>query len=69
MLIKVIVHPQSHEERLVRIADDRYEVHVRAGAQHGHANKVVTAILAQHFTTSVRMVSGGTRTHKIFLVG
>ncbi len=68
MLIKVTVHPESHEDKVVRIGDDSYEVYVRAGAQNGHANKVVTMLLAQHFGTGVRMVSGGTRTHKVFRI-
>jgi uncharacterized protein (TIGR00251 family) len=69
MLIKVTVHPESHEDRIVQTGTDTYEVYVRAGAQNGHANKMVTALLVRHFDTSVRMVSGGVRTHKIFRVG
>ena len=69
MLIKVTVYPESHEDRIVEKAPDAYEVYVRASAQHGHANKVVTALLAKQCGASVRMVSGGTRTHKVFRVG
>ena len=69
MLIKVTVHPESHEDLIVEKEPDAYEVYVRASAQHGHANRVVTMLLAKHFGKSVRMVSGGTRTHKVFRVG
>ena len=69
MLIKVTVHPESHEDRIVEKAPDAYEVYVRASAQHGHANRVVSALLAKHFGKGVRMVSGGPRTHKVFRVG
>ncbi len=69
MLVKVTVFPQSREDKVVAISSDAYEVYVRAGAQHGHANKVVTALLAKHFAASARMVSGGTRTHKVFRIG
>jgi uncharacterized protein YggU (UPF0235/DUF167 family) len=49
MLIKVIVYPESHEDRIVQKAPDAYEVYVRASAQHGHANRVVSALLAKYF--------------------
>lgn len=68
MLIKVTVFPDSHQDRVVEITPDKYEVYVRASAQNGHANKVVTALLSKHFGKGVKMVSGGTRTHKIFQV-
>jgi uncharacterized protein (TIGR00251 family) len=69
MLIKVTVHPESHEDQIVQKALDAYEVYVRASAQNGHANRVVSALLAKYFGKGVRMVSGGTRTHKVFRVG
>jgi uncharacterized protein (TIGR00251 family) len=68
-LIKVHVFPESHKDTVVRLEGDLFEVYVRAGAQHGHANKVVTSLLAKYFGISARMVSGGTRTHKIFRIG
>lgn len=69
MLIKVTVSPGSSEDRIEQVSPDTYHICVKAGPQHGHANKVVTALLARHFGTSARMVSGGTRTHKIFRIG
>jgi|GEM_PF-6488581 len=69
MLIKVAGYPDSHEDNVVEVASDAYEVYVRASAQHGHANKVVTALLGKHFGTSVRMMTGGVRTHKVFRIG
>ncbi len=69
MLLKVHVFPESHEDRIVEIGSDTLEVYVRASAQNGHANKVVTALLGKHFGASARMVLGGTRSHKVFRIG
>lgn len=69
MLIKVIVFPGSSEEYVRQIAADQYEVAVRAEAQNGHANRVASYLLAKHFGTSAKLVSGGTRTHKVFRIG
>ena len=68
MLIKVTVFPDSHEDKVVEKTADTYEVYVRASAQNGHANKVTIALLSAHFGKGVKMVSGGTRQHKIFQV-
>lgn len=69
MLIKVTVIPGSSQEYVRKIGVDQYEVAVRAEAQHGHANRVASYLLAKHFGASARMVSGGTRTHKVFRIG
>jgi uncharacterized protein YggU (UPF0235/DUF167 family) len=68
MLIKVKVFPESREDKIERIDIENYHVFVRAGAQNGHANKVVTHLLSKHFDKGVQMVSGGTRQAKIFKV-
>lgn len=68
MFIKVTVHPESTQDSIAQRGPDVYDVYVRASAQHGHANKVVTALLSKHFGSGVRMVSGGTRSHKIFAI-
>lgn len=69
MLLKVKVFPDSYENKLEQTGKDTCEVHVRARAQNGHANKEATALLAKHFGKSVQMVSGGTKSHKIFRIG
>ena len=69
MFIKVTVYPGYTQDSVVQNGIDMYTVYVRAGAQNGHANKAVTALLSKHFNTSARMVSGGTRTRKIFRIG
>lgn len=69
MLIKVIVIPESSQEYVREIALGQYEVAVCAAAQHGHANRLASYLLAKHFSASATLVSGGTRTHKIFKIG
>lgn len=59
----------SNEEYVREIKVGQYEVAVQAEAQHGHANRVASYLLAKHFGTSAKLVSGGTRTHKIFKIG
>lgn len=68
MHIKVKVFPESGEDRIEEVGQDTFEVYVRAGAQNGHANKMVTHLLSKHFGKNVKMVSGGTRANKIFSV-
>lgn len=68
MHIKVKVFPGSVEDRVVETGKNTYQVYVQAGAQNGHANKMVTYLLSKHFGKSVKMVSGGTRQNKIFSV-
>lgn len=69
MLIKVNVVPDSRDDIVEQTGPDTYTVCVRAKPQHGHANKLATHLLATYFKTQVRMVSGGTRTSKVFRVG
>ncbi len=68
MLIKVKVAPGSGEDRIEKIDEENYRVFVKASAQNGHANKVVTYLLSKYFGKSVKMASGGTRPNKIFEV-
>lgn len=68
MLIKVRVFPESGEEGIVPQSDDTFDVYVRAAPQNGHANREVAHLLSRHFNCGVKLVSGGTRSHKIFEV-
>jgi uncharacterized protein (TIGR00251 family) len=69
MFLKVLVYPESREDKVVMIGEDACEVYVRAGAHNGHANRVASALLSKHFGAGVRLVSGGTRRNKIFKIG
>ena len=68
MLIKVTVHPESNEDSVIEKAPDTYEVFVRARPENNHANLLATHLLSEHLGRGVKLVSGSTRTHKIFKV-
>lgn len=68
MFIKVRVFPESYEDKIEQQSKDIFDVYVRAAAQNGHANKLAIYLLSKHFGCSVKLVSGGTRSHKIFEV-
>ncbi|MCC6198770.1 DUF167 domain-containing protein [Candidatus Nomurabacteria bacterium] len=60
--------PESSEDKIKQQSDDVFDVRVRAAAQNGHANREVIHLLSKHFNAGVKLVSGGTRSHKIFEV-
>lgn len=69
MLIKVKAFPCSKSEEVVEKTPDSFEVHVRAKAERGLANKAIASALAAYFNipeASVRMVQGFTQRNKIF---
>lgn len=73
ILIKVRVFTESREEKVVlknktKKSGDLYEVHTKASARGGAANREVIDLLAKYFDRGVKMVSGGNRSHKIFEV-
>ncbi len=50
------------------MSDDSYRVFVRAPAMDNMANKVVIELLQKYFSRGVKLVSGGSKPHKIFEV-
>ncbi len=68
MLIKVTVIPESSQNEVVETGPDTLAVYVRAAARNGHANREASFLIAKHYNRGVRLVSGGTRTQKIFEV-
>ena len=66
MFIKVRVFPGSDEDRVVEQSSDMVDVYVRALPQNGHANRLASYVLSKHFGCGVRLVKGGTSTHKLF---
>ncbi len=66
MLIKVRVITGSDEDRVEVYSSDTCDVYVRALPQNGHANRLASYLLSKHFSCGVRLVSGGTQSHKIF---
>ena len=71
MLIKVRAFPGVSKEKIIKKADDAYEVYVRAKPIAGAANEAVQKALAEYFNLSVReikLVKGFKERNKIFLI-
>ncbi|BCX15115.1 MAG: hypothetical protein KatS3mg097_007 [Candidatus Parcubacteria bacterium] len=69
MLIKVKVFPSSKEEKIVKKAEDSFEVKVKERAERGLANMAVIRILASYFkipVSQVRLLKGAKSKNKIF---
>ncbi len=68
MHIKVAVFPEHTKDHIEKMSDDSYRVFVRAPAMDNMANKVVIELLQKYFSRGVKLVSGGSKPHKIFEV-
>lgn len=69
MLIKVKVFPGSKEEKIVKKAEDSFEVKVKERAERGLANMAVIKLLASYFkipASQVRLLKGVKSRSKIF---
>lgn len=67
MLIKVKVHPETRNEKIVKKSEDRYELFIRARAQNNEANMRVIEIVKELFPNSknARIIKGHTTPNKI----
>ncbi len=67
MLIKIKVHPETRNEQVVKKAEDKYELFIRARAQNNEANTRVVEIIREMFPDSkiVRIIKGHTTPNKI----
>jgi uncharacterized protein (TIGR00251 family) len=71
MLIKVKAFPGVSKEKIVKKAEDAYEVHVRAKPIGGGANQAIIEVLADYFNLSekdIKIVKGFKLRNKIFLI-
>lgn len=69
MLIKVHVNPGSKEERVVRVAEDKFKVNVGELPEKGAANVATARQLAVYFAVpagKIRLIKGAHESHKIF---
>ncbi len=70
MLIKVKVEPGSKVEEFREEAPESFVISVREKAEKGRANKRVLELLRIRFPARpIKMLAGGTSSHKIFEVG
>jgi len=68
MLIRAKVFPQSRKEEIKKIKDGKFEVYVRAKAEHNAANDRVVELLTEYFPEcrGIRLLAGATRPNKTF---
>jgi len=70
MLIKVKVFPHSKEEKIIKKAEDSFEILVKEKPIKGQANKAVINILSDYFnkTKKVKLIKGFKERNKIFSI-
>lgn len=70
-LIKLKVHADSRQDRIIKKADDAYEVWVRRPAQHGLANNAALGLLAGDLgldSVKLQIIRGSKTPNKIVKV-
>lgn len=71
MLVRVRVTPNAKEARVLKVADNEFEVKVDAKAIGGHANRRLIEILSEHLKvpkSGIVIVSGAKSRDKILEV-
>jgi len=71
MHLKIKTHPGSKKLKLIKKAEDSFEVFVKEKAERGLANRATRATLAAYFKVpagKVRLVKGAKSRNKIFKV-
>ncbi|ACC98891.1 Uncharacterized conserved protein DUF167 [Elusimicrobium minutum Pei191] len=69
MYIKVKVHADEKQNKLIKKNEDTFEIWVKAPAERGLANEAVREILAKEIGVGVkkiRLIKGATSPSKIF---
>ena len=70
-LLRVKVHPDAREDRLVEKGPAAYEAWVKAEPERGRANAAVLSLLARHLgieAKRLRIIKGATSPSKIVTV-
>jgi uncharacterized protein YggU (UPF0235/DUF167 family) len=71
MYVKVLAYPNSKREKVVKIKENQFEIHVKEKAERNLANKRILTIIALEFNTdekTVRMVSGHRKQSKMISI-
>lgn len=72
MKLQVITKTKSRENKVVKLTDSVYEVHVKAAPVEGKANRAVIETVADYFhvhQNQVAIISGFTRINKVVEIG
>ena len=65
MKIKVKLHPNSSQEKIEKLGEDKYEVWLKEKPIVNKANEKLLKILKKHFKRNVSIKSGFTSKNKI----
>ncbi len=58
MKIKIKLHPNSKQEKLVKLSEEQYEVWIKQKPIDNKANLYLEKMLKTYFTKSVKIISG-----------
>lgn len=65
MQVKIKSHPNSSQEKIVKINDFEFEIWIKEKAIDGKANARIVKLLKEYFNKSVRIKSGENSRRKI----
>jgi uncharacterized protein (TIGR00251 family) len=65
MKIKIRIHPNSSQEKIEKISDDKYEVWLKEKPVKGKANARLLKLLKKSFKKDIKIVSGLRSRNKI----
>jgi uncharacterized protein (TIGR00251 family) len=66
MKIKIKLHPNSSQEKIIKVSDIEYEIWIREKPIEGRANKYVEKYLKKYFGKDIKIVSGFNSRIKFF---
>lgn len=69
MLIEIISHPNSRQEKIIEINSGKFEIWIKQPAVENKANKEIINLLSDYLNVNksrIRLVRGKTSRHKLF---
>ena len=72
MHLKIKTHPGSKKPKIIKKAEDSFEIYVKQKAERGLANKAVVKTLSLYLKVpagKLRLVKGAKSRNKIFEIG
>ena len=58
MKIKIRIHPNSSQEKVIKISEEEYEVWLNQPPFEGKANKSLEKLLKKYFGVGVKIIKG-----------
>ncbi len=69
MLVEVISHPKSRQEKIIEITPGKFKIWIKQPAIENKANKEIINLLSAHLNVNksrIKLVRGKTSRHKLF---